>query len=258
MSAWSATTTALACLSIARPNAAFSQRVSAAVRSATSCACAVGFAKGLAQGSVSLFEPGMLRVTKTTLPSSHITIFETQRLARPGEKQVPHRRQFLQRIAALEFLGLLAVRPFIVARRIDEGKFELLELEIDALVPARLRGGYRRQNAGTGAGLAAGMDVSDVKDEADIRIGIDRIDQQRRVIEQDLTVGPVAEYGDGLPVIASVVVVTVVGDRGMTCREYRGEQRGREQKPLHGVFPRKGYGMRKARGCRRKSHSQKM
>src|SRR5882762_9945508 len=73
MSAWSATTTALACLSIARPNAAFSQRVSAAVRSATSCACAVGFAKGLAQGSVSLFEPGMLRVTKTTLPSSHIT-----------------------------------------------------------------------------------------------------------------------------------------------------------------------------------------
>src|SRR5262249_25016949 len=49
-----------------------------------------------------------------------------------GEEQLADRCQFLERRSAGEFLRLVAIGPFVVARRIDHRHLELLEPVTDA------------------------------------------------------------------------------------------------------------------------------
>src|SRR5712671_6962768 len=103
-------------------------------------------------------------------------------------------------MAAYQLFALMTVGPFVVARGVDHREYELLKLIKDSLVPIWDRFRNRRKDLGAGARLAADMDH-----EADVRIGIDRIDQDRRVFEQKLVrrrdggirIGPVAEHSDG-------------------------------------------------------------
>ena len=51
--------------------------------------------------------------------------------------------------------------------------------------------------------------------EADIAVGVDRVDQERRIGQQILVVGPIAKNGDGQLVVAALPFVAVIGERRM-------------------------------------------
>ncbi len=146
-----------------------------------------------------------------------------------GEEQLPHACELFEGCSAAELLALVTIRPFVVAGKVDHRVFELLELVVDRLVPARRGGRDGRQDPGAGARHAAGVDVANVYDQAHVAIGVNGVDEQMSVVEQVLAVGPIAEnrQGDGLrslPVVA-VAALVVVGER---CRGKHGNRGERE------------------------------
>src|SRR6266576_1523097 len=140
-------------------------------------------------------------------------------------------------MAAYQLFALMTVGPFVVARGVDHREYELLKLIKDSLVPIRDRFRNRRKDLGAGARLAAGMDVADMDHEADVRIGIDRIDQDRRVFEQKLVrrrdggirIGPVAEHSDGNLIVA----YGVGGNRRDSAQPRRRQQRRYSKQSFH-------------------------
>ncbi len=122
----------------------------------------------------------------------HSLLASAKRIAGLRKKQAAHGRQLLQGITAGAFVGLVTIGPLVVARRVDQRIFELLEQiensDIPVWVGSRRRGRQAGPRADIGAETdvistrASSVDVADVKHQADVGIGVDRVNQQRRCV----------------------------------------------------------------------------
>ena len=101
---------------------------------------------------------------------------------------------------------------------------KLLEQIEDALIPVAR------------ALHAAGVDVAHVHHETHLGVRVDRVEQERRGVEQGLAVRPVAEHGQRQFVRGSGVDGCAVPGAGVGANEGAAERGGDHEPFLHGSF----------------------
>ena len=161
-----------------------------------------------------------------------------EREAGVREEQLPDLGEPLERIVPA-VVGAVAIGPLVVARGVDQRIGEGRKLDGDVL------------EIGVAAQRAAGLDIADMDDPADVRIRIERGDQRRQrrpAVELGIGVGHVADdgIGDWTAIIIVVAVErhrrvgrdggAVLGTAGGECGEGEGDPEARSA-TVHGSSP---------------------